>query len=166
MDEPFWGEVRMFAFHFAPRNWAHCNGQLLPISQNTTLFTLLGTTYGGDGRVTFALPDLRGRVPINAGNVYTIGERAGEATHTLIASELPAHTHTVNGTSAAADQTSPEGNLPAQAAAEIYNGSLAALTSLDASSVASAGGSQAHSNMQPFLTVSFCIAMSGQFPPR
>jgi microcystin-dependent protein len=163
-DAPFIGEIRMMSFGFAPRFWAPCNGQLLLISTNQALFSLLGTTFGGNGTTTFGLPDLRGRVPIHDGAGHTLGERGGEQAHTLSVGELPGHAHVLNGTNEAANTASPGANLPAQATAQIYNGAVAPLTTLHGSSVTNAGGSQAHLNMQPFLTVSFCIAISGIFP--
>lgn len=152
------------SFEFAPKGWALCNGQLLPINQNQALFSLLGTTFGGDGRVNFALPDLRARTPIHVGSGHTLGERGGEPAHTLSIAELPTHAHVLNGTSTDAAQPIPTGNLLArQAPANPYLGA-AALTTMNAATVASTGGSQAHLNMQPFLTLSFCIALQGIFP--
>jgi microcystin-dependent protein len=150
------------SFNFAPKGWALCNGQLLPINQNQALFSLLGTTFGGDGRVNFALPDLRGRVPIHVGSGHTLGERGGEQAHTLNISELPEHTHVANGSSANAATNAPTDNVLAQSN-NIY-GAAAALVSLNAGTVTNVGGSQAHLNMQPFLTISFCIALQGIFP--
>lgn len=162
MAEPFLSEVRIMSFVFAPRGWALCNGQLLPINQNQGLFSLLGTTFGGDGRVNFALPDLRGRTPIHVGNSHTLGERGGEQAHTLSIGELPTHTHVLNATSNAGTALVTAGNLLAKANLPAYRGpdNLAAM----APSVANVGGSQAHLNMQPFLTLSFCIALQGIFP--
>lgn len=162
MAEPFLSEIRIMSFVFAPRGWALCNGQLLPINQNQALFSLLGTTFGGDGRVNFALPDLRGRVPIHVGSGHTLGERAGEQAHTLSISELPTHTHMLNGSSGNGDVASPAGAFLA-AAGNVY-APASNLVALDASSVAPAGGSQAHLNMQPFLVLNFCIALQGIFP--
>jgi microcystin-dependent protein len=163
MAEPFLSEIRLMSFSFAPKGWALCNGQLLPINQNQALFSLLGTTFGGDGRVNFALPDVRGRVPIHVGSGHTLGERGGEQAHTLSISEIPTHTHVFNGTSVVATLDSVTGNLPAQTATTaIYgNGALAAM---NAAAIGNTGGSQAHLNMQPFLTISFCIALQGIFP--
>jgi microcystin-dependent protein len=162
MAEPFLAEIRIMSFGFAPKGWALCNGQLLPINQNQALFSLLGTTFGGDGRVNFALPDLRGRAPIHVGSSHTLGERGGEQAHTLSIAELPEHAHVLNGSSANASTNAPTGNVAAQSN-NIY-GAAASLTALSASSVTNAGGSQAHLNMQPFLIVSFCIALQGIFP--
>ncbi|MDX6680260.1 MAG: hypothetical protein QOG94_299 [Solirubrobacteraceae bacterium] len=162
MAEPFLSEVRIMSFNFAPKGWASCNGQLLPINQNQALFSLLGTTYGGDGRVNFALPDLRGRVPIHVGSGHTLGERGGEQAHTLSIAELPQHIHAMNGSSTNADVVVPTDNVVAQSS-QLY-GPPAQLTALDPSSNGSTGGSQAHLNMQPFSTLTFCIALQGIFP--
>src|SRR5688500_11907226 len=153
MAEPFLSEIRIMSFVFAPKGWALCNGQLLPINQNQALFSLLGTTYGGDGRVNFALPDLRGRTPLHTGSGHTLGERGGEQAHTLSIAELPEHTHVLYGTSADADVPTPPGNLLGTAS-NLYT-TPGSLTSLHPSSVTNIGGSQAHLNMQPFLTLSF-----------
>jgi microcystin-dependent protein len=167
MAEPFLSEIRIMSFVFAPKGWALCNGQLMPINQNQALFSLLGTTFGGDGRVNFALPDLRGRVPIHVGSGHTLGERGGEQAHTLSIAELPTHTHVFNGTSATANLTSPS---PGQSVMlgktnppSLY-GAAANLTAMSPDSISSVGGSQAHLNMQPFLILSFCIALQGIFP--
>lgn len=162
MAEPFLSEIRIMSFVFAPKGWALCNGQLLPINQNQALFSLLGTTFGGDGRVNFALPDLRGRTPIHVGSGHTLGERGGEQAHTLSIAELPQHVHVFNGTSENADSALGGGNLLATVG-NVYTGA-ANLTSLHPSGVSNVGGSQAHLNMQPFLTLSFCIALQGIFP--
>jgi microcystin-dependent protein len=164
MAEPFLSEIRVMSFVFAPKGWALCNGQLLPINQNQALFSLLGTTFGGDGRVNFALPDLRGRVPMHVGSGHTLGERGGEQAHTVSMSEMPTHTHAL--------QASPQnGNVPTAAgnffgAANNAYTAPAALVSLDPATVTNTGGSQAHLNMQPFLTLSFCIALQGIFPSQ
>lgn len=165
MAEPFLSEIRLMSFVFAPKGWALCNGQLLPINQNQALFSLLGTTFGGDGRVNFALPDLRSRVPIHVGSGHTLGERGGEPAHTLSIGELPTHTHvmvcsTEDGT---ASPAVPLGNLFAKPALPAY-GPATNLVALAASTLANVGGSQAHLNLQPFLTLSFCIALQGIFP--
>jgi microcystin-dependent protein len=165
MAEPFLSEIRIMSFVFAPKGWALCNGQLLPINQNQALFSLLGTTFGGDGRVNFALPDLRGRTPIHVGSGHTLGERGGEQAHTLSVSELPTHTHVMFGTSTAVSTIVPTANvLGAAAATDPLYSTAANLTALDPSSIANVGGSQAHLNMQPFLTLNFCIALQGIFP--
>jgi microcystin-dependent protein len=155
-------EIRLMSFNFAPKGWALCNGQLLPINQNQALFALLGTTFGGDGHVNFALPDLRGKVPIHVGNGHTLGERAGEQAHTLTMGEMPQHTHSVSFPNAAATVALPPGNLPGQAA-NLY-APPSSLTAVAPASVTNYGGSQAHSNMQPYLALTFCIALQGIFP--
>ena len=164
MAEPFLSEIRLMSFVFAPKGWALCNGQLLPINQNQGLFSLLGTTFGGDGRVNFALPDLRGRTPIHVGNGHTLGERGGEQAHTLSIAEIPTHTHTLTVSNDNATTSAPNSSvLMAQASVDMYR-SPTNLVALGAGSIANAGGSQAHLNMQPFLTLSFCIALQGIFP--
>jgi len=162
--EPFLAEIRIMSFGFAPKGWALCNGQLLPINQNQALFSLLGTTFGGDGRVNFALPDLRGRTPIHVGSSHTLGERGGEQAHTLSIAEIPTHVHVLNGNSANAATDTPANNTTlAVAALDLYR-SATSLVAMEVGSVANVGGSQAHLNMQPFLTLSFCIALQGIFP--
>ena len=162
MAEPFLSEIRIMSFDFAPKGWALSNGQLLPINQNQALFSLLGTTFGGDGRVNFALPDLRARTPIHVGNGHTLGERGGEQAHTLSIAELPTHTHVAMASPTNADGPAPPGG--------VLGGALNTyrppdnLVSLNAGSVTNTGGSQAHLNMQPFLTLTFCIALQGIFP--
>ncbi len=164
MAEPFLSEIRLASFVFAPKGWALCNGQLLPINQNQALFSLLGTTFGGDGRVNFALPDLRGRTPIHEGSGHTLGERGGEQAHTLSIAELPTHAHVLSGASNPATTDTPASTeLMGQATIDLYR-SPTSLTALDPGSVSNVGGSQAHLNMQPFLTLSFCIALQGIFP--
>ncbi|MGE4070424.1 MAG: phage tail protein [Lysobacterales bacterium] len=163
MAEPFLSEIRMMSFVFAPRGWALCNGQLLPINQNQGLFSLLGTTYGGDGRVNFALPDLRSRVPIHVGSGHTLGERGGEQAHTLSVGEMPQHVHVLNGSSTAADTNVP-GNTALLGVVNNTYGPATNLSALAANEIGNTGGSQAHQNMQPFLTISFCIALQGIFP--
>ncbi|MBE0611630.1 MAG: phage tail protein [Dehalococcoidia bacterium] len=164
MAEPFLAEIRIMSFEFAPKGWALCNGQLLPINQNQALFSLLGTTYGGDGRVNFALPDLRARVPVHEGNGHTLGERSGEQAHTLSISEMPAHTHLVQASPAPGTAVNPA-NAMLAAASNVYR-PADSLTALNAASVTSVGGSQAHLNMQPFLALNFCIALQGIFPSQ
>lgn len=162
MAEPFLSEIRLMSFGFAPRGWATCDGQLLPINQNQGLFSLLGTTFGGDGRVNFALPDLRGRTPIHTGSGHTLGERGGEQAHTLNIAEIPTHTHVAMASSANGTQALPTNTFLAPLNNTYHPAS--SLTSLQANTVANVGGSQAHLNMQPFLTLSFCIALQGIFP--
>jgi microcystin-dependent protein len=164
MAEPFLSEIRMMSFVFAPKGWALCNGQLLPINQNQALFSLLGTTFGGDGRVNFALPDLRGRTPIHVGSGHTLGERGGEQAHTLSIAEVPTHTHVLSGSSSNGTQQIPVGNLFAVTPNQLYHGADGGLVALAAGTVTNVGGSQAHLNMQPFLTLNFCIALQGIFP--
>jgi microcystin-dependent protein len=165
MAEPFLSEVRLMSFSFAPKGWALCNGQLLPINQNQALFSLLGTTFGGDGRVNFALPDLRGRTPIHVSSGHTLGERGGEQAHTTSIAELPTHTHVASATTAVSTTNTPtNGLMVAQStAADLYGGG-ANLAAMAPNAVTNVGGSQAHLNMQPFLTISFCIALQGIFP--
>jgi microcystin-dependent protein len=163
MAEPFLSEIRIMSFVFAPKGWALCNGQLLPINQNQALFSLLGTTFGGDGRVNFALPDLRGRTPIHVGSGHTLGERGGEQAHTLSIAELPTHTHVLNATSNNGTIETAAGNVFAKTLSAAY-GNPAGLVAMAPEVVTSVGGSQAHLNMQPFLTLSFCIALQGIFP--
>ena len=163
MAEPFLSEIRIMSFIFAPKGWALSNGQLLPINQNQALFSLLGTTFGGDGRVNFALPDLRGRTPIHVGSGHTLGERGGEPAHTLSIGELPTHTHVLQASTLSAGGTSnPTGAFLAPL--NNFYHSATNLTSINAGTVTNTGGSQAHLNMQPFLTLSFCIALQGIFP--
>ncbi|WP_348943788.1 tail fiber protein [Chitinibacter sp. FCG-7] len=169
MAEPFLAEIRVFSFVFAPKGWALCNGQLLPINQNQALFSLLGTTFGGDGRVNFALPDFRGRTPIHVGSGHSLGERGGEQAHTLSIAELPVHTHLVRAADAPANLLNPHGGIPGQAPSPQYSdtspgNALETSVAAHASSISNVGGSQAHLNMQPFLTLNFCIALQGIFP--
>lgn len=166
MAEPFLSEIRIMSFVFAPKGWALCNGQLLPINQNQGLFSLLGTTFGGDGRVNFALPDVRGRTPIHVGSGHTLGERGGEQAHTLSIAELPTHTHVLNASASDGNAPvpfGPAGNLLARTVNNVYNNPNN-LVALAPGTVTNTGGSQAHLNMQPFLTLSFCIALQGIFP--
>jgi microcystin-dependent protein len=177
MSSPFVAEIRIFGFNFAPTGWAQCNGQLLPISQNTALFSLLGTFYGGDGKSTFALPNLQGMAPIHQGqgpglSERFLGESAGEEFVTLIQSEMPSHAHSANSNNVEGSGTSltPSGQIWAgagarRAAVNLYTAS-AALTQMNFGALSIAGGSQPHNNMPPYLTLNFCIAMQGVFPPR
>lgn len=164
MSEPFLSEIRIMSFSFAPRGWAQCNGQLLPIAQNQALFSLLGTTYGGDGQANFSLPDLRTRTPIHVGSGHTLGERGGEQAHTLSAAELPTHTHVLNATSDPGTALIPGNNLLATSNLPAYGTVDANAVAMGPSEVGSIGGSQAHLNMQPFLALNFCIALQGIFP--
>ena len=167
MAEPFLSEIRMMSFNFAPKGWAMCNGQLLPINQNQALFSLLGTTFGGDGRVNFSLPDLRSRTPMHVGEGHTLGEKGGEQAHTLSIAELPTHVHTLNASGTQGNNQFPNfsnvGNLLAQDPGNAY-APPNSLQAFNAASIGNTGGSQAHLNMQPFLTLTFCIALQGIFP--
>ncbi len=167
MAEPFLAEIRLMSFNFAPKGWALANGQLLPINQNQALFSLLGTTYGGNGTTNFALPDLRSRTPIHMGNGHTLGERAGTESVTLNLTQMPAHTHFVsanNGTTG--NVTSPVNNFFSNSAPPNIYTNGTATTTLPANAVSQTGGSQAHNNLQPFLTINFSIALQGIFPSQ
>lgn len=166
MAEPFLSEIRIMSFGFPPKGWALCDGQLLPINQNPALFSLLGTTYGGDGRVNFALPDLRTRVPIHMGNGHTLGERGGEQAHTLSVSEVPPHTHVAAASSSDGNDPNPAGHLLASPLNATYRTTLDSAAELDSRTIAIVGGSQAHLNMQPFLVLNFSIALQGIFPSQ
>jgi microcystin-dependent protein len=171
MSEPFVGEIRMFGFNFAPQGWAQCNGQLLPIAQNTALFSLLGTTYGGDGRTNFALPDMRSRVPVGQGqgaglSSYAEGQAGGAETVTLTAAQMPGHTHPVKASGSPADSDQPEGRALARPASHIYTAEPDTRTVMNADMLGDAGSSQPHGNIQPYLAVNFCIALNGIYPPR
>jgi microcystin-dependent protein len=171
MADPFVAEIRPFGFNFAPKGWAQCNGQLLPISQNTALFSLLGTFYGGDGKSTFALPNLQGSAPMNQGQSSGlsdrfIGEMSGSETVTLLQSEMPVHTHGLNAVESTATERQPPNQMFAVGEAMSFYGSGSANTSMNPNMLAPAGGSLPHNNMQPYLVLNFCIAMQGVFPPR
>jgi microcystin-dependent protein len=170
MSEPFLSEIRICSFNFAPKGWAFCNGQVLPINQNQALFSLLGTTYGGNGTTTFALPNLQGRTPVHIGNGIGLGNLGGEANHSLLTSEIPSHTHQFSGTSSGQNSSTPSGLLansgggrrPLTAYAPPNN-----LVALHPGSIPpSGGGSQPHTNMQPYLTLNFVIALQGIYPSR
>ncbi|MFZ5822958.1 MAG: phage tail protein [Bacillota bacterium] len=163
MAEPFIGEIRAFSFDFEPHGWAFCDGRLLSIAQNTALFSILGTTYGGDGRTTFGLPDLRGRAPVHVGDTVRLGQASGEETHTLSVAELAAHTHGAAASKAAAQLPSPAGNLWADLS-HAYGTSHNA--EMHPSAIGQTGAGEAHENMQPYLATNFCIALVGIFPPR
>ena len=163
MAEPCLSELRIMSFDFAPKGWALCNGQLLPINQNQALFSLLGTTFGGDGRVNFALPDLRSRVPIHVGSGHTLGERGGEQAHTLSISEIPTHIHGVQASSSSSSgNDNPNGRFVGSVNNMYHTASN--LQTMNLGTITGTGGSQAHLNMEPFLTLSFCIALQGIFP--
>ncbi|KJC57361.1 tail collar protein [Bradyrhizobium sp. LTSPM299] len=164
MAEPFIAEIRMMSFNFPPKGWAFCNGQLLPINQNQALFSLLGTTFGGDGRVNFGLPNLQGRAPMHMGSGHTLGELGGEYAHTLSISELPTHTHIANATNNNGAVALPADNFLG-AVNNAYSPPTAP-TALVAGTISNVGGSQAHQNMQPFLTINFSIALQGIFPSQ
>jgi len=165
MAEPFLSEIRIMSFNFAPKGWALSNGQLLPINQNQALFSLLGTTYGGDGRVNFGLPDLRTRAPIHTGSGHTLGEQGGEQSHTLSISEVPTHAHAANASTTQASTNVPASNtvLSTSNPQNVF-GAASNLVSMAAASIGNTGGGQAHQNMQPYLVLSFCIALQGIFP--
>jgi microcystin-dependent protein len=168
MAEPFLSEIRIFSFSFAPKGWALCNGQLLPINQNQALFSLLGTTFGGNGQTNFALPNLQGRTPIHVGSGHTLGEQGGEQAHTLSVAEMPEHVHVPLASSVTGNSVNPRfgttGHILASDPGNAYSANPASLTALHAGSISTVGGSQAHLNMQPFLTLNFCIALQGIFP--
>jgi len=173
--DPFVAEIRIFPFNFAPKGWAFCDGQILPLSQNTALFSLLGTTYGGDGKSNFALPDMQGSAPMHPGqgpglSLHDLGETGGSETVTLLESEIPSHSHTLMCLPAPANRTAPGGNSIArvQGLTGPYVSASPApvLTNMSDSTIAPSGGDQPHNNMQPYLTLNFCIALQGVYPPR
>jgi microcystin-dependent protein len=167
MAEPFLSEIRMFGFNFAPRGWATCSGQILPINQNQSLYSLLGTTYGGDGRTSFALPDLRGRSPRLAANGEQLGQKTGTETVTIDETTMPAHTHGMQVADASNQGTPTNNFISSGGGATTYRTPAgAALVDMTADTVSAVGGSQSHNNMQPYLTVNFCIALQGVFPSR
>ncbi len=171
MAEPFLSEIRIMSFGYAPKGWAMCNGQFLPINQNQALFSLLGTTFGGNGQTTFALPDLRGNVPIAVGSGHVLGEKGGSQAVTLTNSTMPQHLHILNGSTANATAIGPGGNVLARGSTAVganpinyYSTNVSNLVPMLPQSVGNVGGSQAHLNMQPFLVLTFCIALQGIFP--
>jgi microcystin-dependent protein len=166
MGQPYVGEIRMFAGNFPPNGWMFCEGQLLPISENETLFQLIGTTYGGDGESTFALPDLRGRLPIHQGNGFTLAETGGAEEITLTVQQIPAHGHPLLGDSEVANDPNAQNNLPAESSAISMYQSASPATAMAAQSVGSVGGSQPHTNFQPYLCVDFIISLFGIFPSQ
>lgn len=172
MADPFVAEIRIFPFNFAPKGWAWCDGQLMPLSQNTALFSLLGTTYGGNGKSNFALPDLQGRAPMHPGqgpglSLHDLGETGGSETVTLLESEIPSHAHALRGNNSLADTPLPSGNTLARFTSNIYQQTVNAnLVSMAPEALVPAGGDQPHNNLQPYLTFYFCIALQGVFPPR
>lgn len=164
MSEPFLSEIKIVSFNFPPKGWALCNGQFLPINQNQALFALLGTTYGGNGQTTFALPNLRGQVPIHMGSGHTLGEAAGSTAVTVNIQQLPTHLHVLQGTNTNGAVANPNG-ATLGAVNNMY-GAAASLTTLNPGSVTSIGGSQAHNNMMPYLVLNFIIALQGIFPSQ
>ena len=167
MSEPFIGQLMLFAFNFAPRGWAQCNGQLLPINQNQALFSLLGTTYGGDGRTTFGLPNLMGRTPVMAGQGISLGQVGGEETHTLTLAETPQHIHAMMATTNSPDQgVAANHQLAKTAGNQTPYAASSNLSSFANGAVTNAGGSQPHENRQPYLVMTWCIALQGIFPSQ
>ncbi len=171
--DPFVAEIRIFPFNFAPKGWAFCDGQILPLSQNTALFSLLGTTYGGDGKSNFALPDMQGNVPMHPGqgpglSLHDLGETGGSDTVTLLESEIPSHSHTMMSFPAPGNRTAPGGNSMARVAGLVgpYITPPTTTTNMADQAVVPAGGDQPHNNLQPYLTLNFCIALQGVYPPR
>ncbi|MCH8543102.1 MAG: tail fiber protein [Alcanivorax sp.] len=165
MSEPFLGQISVFSFNFPPKSWALCNGQLMPINQNQALFALMGTMYGGNGQTTFALPNLRGRAPVHVGAGVSQGEAAGSTAVTLNQASMPGHTHSVSASDATADRATPQGNVWARPAANAY-AAPASATAMRNDLVTDAGGSQPHTNMQPYTVLNFCVALQGIFPSR
>jgi microcystin-dependent protein len=165
MSTPFLGEIKIISWNFAPKSWAFCNGQLLPINQNQPLFSLFGTTYGGDGRVNFALPDFRGRIPIHVGNGHTQGEAAGQESHTITMSEMTQHFHVMNGTTTIGSLNTGTANVLGVSQVPVYN-PPANLIAINPLSVTNTGGSQPHENRQPYLALNFVVALQGIFPSR
>ena len=171
MADPFVAEIRIFPFNFAPTAWAFCDGQIMPISQNTALFSLLGTNYGGNGQTTFALPNLQGRAPMHPGqgpglSLHDLGETGGSDTVALIASEMPAHSHALLASTSPASSRNPSDAAIARSRGANAYGPASNLVTMNAQSLTPAGGGQPHNNLQPYLTLSFCIALQGVFPPR
>lgn len=175
MADPFVAEIRIFPFNFAPKGWAFCDGQILPISQNTALFSLLGTVYGGDGKSTFALPDLQGSVAMHPGqgqglSLRDLGEIGGAETVTLLVTEMPFHTHTLQAFNQLGDQFGPNANgtftLARSGGGAVYNTTVSNLVTMAPQALSPAGGSLPHNNMQPYLTLNYCIALQGVFPAR
>ena len=165
MSEPFLSEVKIMSFNFPPKGWALCNGQFLPINQNQALFSLLGTTYGGNGQTTFALPNLQARVPIHMSSGHTLGEAAGSTSVTLNITQLPAHTHAVQATNNAATSDDATNNVLGQAGQNLYT-AYSSPVAMASAAISTVGGNLAHDNMMPYLVLSFCIALQGIFPSR
>jgi microcystin-dependent protein len=171
MADPFVAEIRIFPFNFAPKGWAFCNGQLLPLSQNTALFSLLGTTYGGNGQSNFALPDMQDNVPMHPGqgpglSLHDLGETGGSDTVALLESEIPSHSHSFKTLASVGDDPSPAQNTLSRATGHYQTTTNQNLVSMADSAIAAAGGDQPHNNLMPYLTLNFCIALQGVYPPR
>jgi microcystin-dependent protein len=166
MSQPFMGEIKIISWNYAPKGWAFCNGQFLPINQNQALFSLFGTMYGGNGQTTFALPDFRGRVPVHVGQGLVQGQAGGQEFHTLTQSEMPEHNHFVRATENDADAFVPTGAVFAKNGSQPYQSSFSSLTTVSPATVANAGGSQPHENRQPFTVLAFVVALQGIFPSR
>jgi len=170
MSEPFLSEIKMVGFNFAPRGWAFCDGQILPINQNQSLFSLLGTMYGGDGRTSFALPDLRSRAPMHRSSSHSLGQRSGSETESLTEAQMPSHTHNAQATSATATTTNPDGALLGEVVPGPFStspyGDLTNPVDLISSALGNTGANAGHNNMQPYLALNFCIALQGLFPSR
>lgn len=168
MADPYIGEIKLFGFHYAPQGWALCNGQLLPINQNQALYAILGTRYGGNGQTTFALPDLRGRAPVHVSNNVALGQSAGAENHTLTTQEMAQHSHGVAGSSGAANQSAVTGHTWADFTDTAFKpySNVEPNTTLNPGAMSAVGGSQPHTNMQPYLTLNFCIALMGEFPTQ
>jgi microcystin-dependent protein len=171
MADPFVAEIRIFPFNFAPKGWAFCDGQILPLSQNTALFSLLGTTYGGDGKSNFALPNMQGNAPMHPGqgpglSLHDLGEIGGSETVSLLESEIPAHTHSLPASNQVGTDRTPQGEVLARSAGMNLYKASGSIVMLADQAVTPAGGDQPHNNMQPYLTLNFCIALQGVFPPR
>jgi microcystin-dependent protein len=165
MSTPFISEIKIISFNFPPKGWAFCNGQILAISQNQALFSLLGTTYGGNGQTTFALPNLQGQMPVHFGSGFSLGQVGGEQNHTLILSEIPSHIHSANGTSVAPSSGSPSNNLWCQNPTNSYSNQAPNVT-MAGGAIGMGGGGQPHNNMSPYLVLNFVIALQGIFPSR
>jgi microcystin-dependent protein len=166
MSEPFLGEIKIVSFNFPPKGWALCNGQFLPINQNQALFSLFGTTYGGNGQTTFALPNLQGRTPIHVGSGFTQGEVGGEFAHTLNSAEMPQHSHFPQAATATPSTGNPSGNLWASNDKQVYFDPPGSLVTMAPQAISNVGGSQAHENMSPYLVLNFIVALQGIFPSR
>ena len=166
MAEPFLSEIRIFSFNFPPKGWAFCNGQFLPINQNQALFALLGTTYGGNGQTTFALPDLRGRAPIHKGSGFILGQKGGESSHALTLAEMPTHTHILNASSTDGALATPVNNFPGSHSERPYSSDASNLVAMNASGTSNVGGNQPHENRMPSFALNICIALQGIFPSQ